>query len=103
MDKNMEREKKGHKLTKQHAEILRKYCKGCQMFITTKFVRDICSMVGWYNKVNIDEIVGYVQHCPCNKKCLVKASCREEKCPMWVEYLESIVGDRNVKFKESIK
>jgi hypothetical protein len=84
-------------LLKSDAERLRKFCKGCQYFKPEKPVRDICSMVGWYNTRNIQDIIDYVKYCPCNKKCLVKASCREEQCPIWMEYMEKALQERNSK------
>ncbi len=82
-------------LSKLDAEALRVYCKGCQYFNTKKEVRGICSIVGWYNERNIGEVLEYVKQCPCNKKCLVKASCREEDCPIWIEYVYEAVDERN--------
>lgn len=84
-------------LTKADANILRKICKGCQFFRPEKLVKDICSAIGWYNTKNIDEVIKYVKKCPCNQKCLVKASCREEQCPMWLDYIHKAVEERNAK------
>ena len=98
----METEKKGIKLTNKDADILRQYCKGCRMFRPDKNVRSICSLVGWYNKFNIKEIVEYVKHCPCNEKCIVKSCCLDEKCPIWLKYLQKILKVRDKRFKEQI-
>ncbi len=86
-------------LSEKDAAILRKHCKGCRFFTTTKDVSDICTLVGWYDGDNVEEIIEYVKQCPCNKKCLVKPSCREERCPMWMEKLEEIVEYRNSRRK----
>lgn len=82
-------------LSKPDASALKIYCIGCTYFKPEKLVRDICSIVGWYNERNIGEILEYVKHCPCNLKCLVKASCRVEDCPIWVEYVKSAANERN--------
>jgi len=84
-------------LSKKDAAILRQHCRGCRFFIVEKDVSDICTLVGWYDGDNIKEIESYVKQCPCNKKCLVKPSCREENCPIWMKKLEDIVKDRNSK------
>ena len=84
-------------LTKPDAEKLRKFCKGCQYFRPKEPVRNICSAVGWYNGKNMQEIIKYVKRCPCNQKCLVKASCREGECPMWMDYIKQAVVERNSK------
>jgi hypothetical protein len=89
------RETKKIILSKLDAEALRVYCRGCQYFSPKKEVRHICSIVGWYNENNIGEVLEYVKHCPCNKKCLVKASCRDEDCPMWVDYVKQAAMERN--------
>jgi len=95
----IERPKKIY-LTKPDAEKLRKLCKGCQYFNPKKEARHLCSIIGWYNKRNIDDIIEYVKRCPCNKKCLVKPSCREEKCPIWIKYVVEASKERNVKLME---
>ena len=84
-------------LSEDDVAILRQHCRGCQFFIITKGVSDICTLVGWYDGNNIQEIETYVKQCPCNQKCLVKPSCREERCPMWLEELEKLVEYRNSK------
>ena len=82
-------------LSKPDAILLKRYCIGCRFFLPDKQVRDICSIVGWYNEKNIGEVLEYVKHCPCNKKCLVKPSCTEEECPIWVAYIREAVDERN--------
>jgi hypothetical protein len=84
-------------LLKSDGERLRKFCRGCQYFRPEKPVRDICSVVGWYNTRNIQDVIDYVKYCPCNKKCLVKASCREEQCPIWLDFIHAAVEERNEK------
>ena len=87
-------------LSKPDADLLRKYCKGCQYFKPEIEVKDICSMVSWYNEVNIQEVQEYVKHCPCNKKCLVKAACRDGGCPDWIKYMHRAADERNKKLME---
>ena len=86
-------------LSKPEARLLRKYCKGCRFFMPEKNVRDICSIIGWYNSRNFQEIKEYVKHCPCNQKCLVKPSCREEQCPIWMQYVSDVADERNKHLK----
>ena len=82
-------------LNKNDLLILKQYCKGCRYFDPTKEVVDICTIIGWYNIVNIIEIKEYAKHCPCNQKCLVKAACREVTCPDWLAYVGEAVEKRN--------
>lgn len=84
-------------LTKPDARELRNLCKGCQFFKPEELARDICSIIGWYNERNIQEIIEYVRHCPCNQKCLVKASCIVSECPIWMDYLKEAIVERNSK------
>jgi len=90
-------EKKKTYLSTRDANILRRYCIGCRFFIPDKPVVDICTLVGWYKIDNIQEVVGYVKKCPCNQKCIVKASCMDETCPIWMEYLNEAVEYRQCK------
>ena len=90
-------------ITAVDVEKLRKYCKGCAYFQPHKPARDICSMIGWYRKDNIKEILGYVKRCPCNQKCLVKASCRDVNCPIWVKYMGEASQERNRKALEVVE
>jgi hypothetical protein len=86
-------------LSDEHAAILAKYCKGCRYFKPDANVRDICSIIGWYidvvhGRFKFETIVEYVKNCPCNKKCLVKPSCIEEQCPMWMNYVTGLIDKR---------
>lgn len=94
------KERKRIYLSKPDADELRKYCKGCQYFDIKEEARDICSIVSWYNRVNIQEVLEYAKHCPCNQKCLVKPSCKEETCPMWMEFVHGAASKRNTKLME---
>ena len=82
-------------LSKPDAEILFEYCKGCRYFDTTLDVSLICSMVGWYRKDNIKEVKKYIKGCPCIK-CLVKASCMEEACPIWKKHVYKAINERSI-------
>ncbi len=77
---------------------LRKYCKGCQYFKPDKPTKDICTIVGWYDILNMQDIKRYVEYCPCNKKCLVKAACTEVTCPLWLDYVKDVVREKSYKF-----
>jgi hypothetical protein len=82
-------------LSKPDVGTLLIYCKGCRYFDPSLEVSLICSIVGWYRKKNIEEVVKYVKRCPCNKKCLVKPSCMEENCPIWRETVFKILNERS--------
>ena len=84
-------------LSKPDAATLLKYCKGCRYFDPTLEVSLICSIVGWYRKGNIKDVEEYVKNCPCNKKCLVKAACMDEKCPIWREYVYGSLNRRSIE------
>ncbi len=80
-------------MDKLDAEKIRKYCRGCRFFKPELPVKDICNIMGWINRVDVDmkEVIRHVKGCPCNKKCLVKVSCIDSKCPIWLEYVNGIV------------
>lgn len=83
-------------LTECDARTLREYCKGCIFFRPDIRTRDICSVISWYDnkaKNNMAQIVSYVKNCPCTK-CLVKASCKESQCPMWLNYVQNLADKR---------
>jgi len=76
---------------------LRKFCKGCQYFKPEKPVRSICSIIGWSNIRNIQAVIDSAKPAPCNTYCLIKASCREEQCPIWLDYVYATVEERDKK------
>jgi len=86
-------------LKREHADIIKNICKGCIYYNSKSNVRDMCSIISWYvdvlsGELAFDEFVGHIKGCPCNQKCLVKASCREEQCPIWIEYSTKIAEKR---------
>jgi len=83
-------------LTKQDAAILKKQCRGCRYFKPDVPVKSICTLVGWYNEHNIEEVLAYVKKCPCNQRCLVKVSCMEESCPIWMEHVYAVLNQRSI-------
>jgi hypothetical protein len=89
-------------LSKHDVDILKRYCKGCQYFNTEMPVRLICSVISWYNRNkpnNIEQIISFVKGCPCNK-CLVKPSCTEQQCPIWLEYVRNLWDKRAAKLEK---
>jgi len=92
-------------LTKDDAEILKRYCKGCQYFDANISIEENCTIISWYNnkeKDNMKHMVEYVKDCACNQKCLVKASCIEEQCLIWMKSVESIAKKR-IKHRQEMK
>ena len=81
-------------LLKKHVKVLRQYCKGCQYFEPDRPVNEICTLIGWYKYDNIDKIRNLAKGCPCYK-CLVKASCKEMVCPLWLTYVSAQAHEMN--------
>jgi len=77
-------------LSELEAKELRKYCKGCRFFKPELPTKNICNLVARIDRVEAQEFMDSVRGCPCNKKCLVKASCREVRCPIWLEYVNDV-------------
>ena len=84
-------------LSEEDATKLKKYCKGCRYFVPTRTARDICTLIGWYNGHNVEEIVEYIKKCPCNQKCLVKVSCTEEQCSIWMKHVHKVLERRSIE------
>lgn len=87
-------------LSDHDATILKQYCKGCQFFKPENNTKSICSIISWYDPEipnNMAQLVSHVKGCPCNKKCIVKAACTEEQCPMWLEYVQNLADKRVTK------
>lgn len=91
------REVQGKYLNEKDAKKILEYCKGCRFFGVDVQIHNICTMIGWYDREPMSEIISYVKNCPCNKKCLVKAACRDEKCPIWIEYVQNVIEIRDKK------
>lgn len=85
-----------------HHIIVHKICFGCVYFKSNESVRDICSIMSLYmfvksNEMTFRSFLERVKSCPCNQKCLVKATCTEV-CPEWQEYVSK--GDNMSTFLE---
>jgi len=87
-------------LTEKHELILKKICIGCRYYNPKINVKDICSIIGWYvdvvsGQITFETFLEYVKGCPCNQKCLVKASCIDENCPMWMKHVTTL-GEKRI-------
>jgi len=78
-------------LSKEHASMFRKYCKGCSCFYSDIPTKNICTIMRRYPCSDIDTMITYIENCPC-QKCLVKAACQDEQCPIWLEYATELLG-----------
>jgi len=83
-------------LSEKEIEEIEKYCKGCKYFDPLLPIGDICTILSWFDNADLEgRNIKYVKACPCNQKCLVKAACTEEKCPIWTKHVKKMIAQRN--------